>query len=110
MKLDVFGNKIQFKNGFITALHGVLEAREIEGKIVVIYDYMEFAKGRPARNMFAYNKAGLQLWRAEDIRMGATDAYTIICSEYPFKVGNFAGFNVLIDLNTGKVLDMIFTK
>lgn len=42
--------------------------------------------------------------------MGATDAFTNIISELPLQVGNFAGFEVSIDLNTGKVTNTKFTK
>jgi len=110
MKLEVNDNRIQFQDGSIAALHAVLDAREIDEKIIVIYDYMAFPKNEPARNMFAYDKSGYQLWRVEDIGMGATDAYTNILSESPFKVGNFAAFSVNIDLCSGKVNHKEFTK
>lgn len=110
MKLEVINNKIDFKDGSIPAPYEVIEAREIDERIVVIYDYMEFPKNKPARNMFAYNKVGKKLWRAQDIGMGATDAYTNILSESPLNVGNFSGFNVSIDLVTGKVIGREFTK
>lgn len=110
MKLSVSNHKIQFQGGSITAIHPVLDAREIDEKIIVIYDYMVFPKNEPARNMYAYTKLGSEIWRAEDIGMGATDAYTNVRSEVPFKVGNFSSFSVYLDINTGKVIDKEFTK
>ena len=110
MKLEVKHNQIEFSGGSILALFAVLEAREIDEKIVVIYDYMEFPKNEAARNMFAYDKSGTELWRAEDIGMGATDAYTNMISELPLKVGNFAGFTVDIEACSGKVISKEFTK
>ena len=110
MKLEVIDKKIKFKGGSLGALKTVLDAREIDDKIVVIYDYMEFPENGPARNMFAYSKSGLELWRAADIGMGSTDAYTNIISEFPLQVSNFAGFNVFFDLHTGKVISTEFTK
>lgn len=110
MKLAVSNDKVQFQGGSIPAKYPVLDAREIDGKIIVIYDYMEFPKNEPARNMFAYSKLGSEIWRAEGINMGATDAYTNVLSEFPFKVGNFSSFSVCLDINTGRVIDKEFTK
>lgn len=64
MKLEVSDNEIKFSDGSMPALYSVLEAREIDGKIIVIYDYMEFPKNEPARNLFAYSKSGSEIWRA----------------------------------------------
>jgi hypothetical protein len=110
MKLKVLNNKIEFKGGSIKAVYSVLEAREINKIILVIYDYMEFPKNEPARNLFAYDRLGNELWRAEDIGAGATDAYTGFLSEIPLKVGNFAGFSVSINLEFGSVTHKLFTK
>lgn len=110
MKLAIEGNDIVHPNGNIKAAYPVLEAREIDGRIVVLYDYMAFPRNMPSRNLFAYDARGKQLWRAEDIGFGATDGYTNIISEIPLVVGNFACFNCTIDINTGRVVDKTFTK
>ncbi|GAA0851177.1 hypothetical protein GCM10009113_34340 [Marinobacter szutsaonensis] len=110
MKLSLQGNQIIYPGGELEAQHPVLEARFIDGKIVVVYDYMAFPKDTPARNLFAYDQGGKLIWRAEDIGRGRTDAYVNILSEAPFKVGNFSGFEVELDPSTGKVLNKVFTK
>ena len=103
--------QIPYSRGVITAEHPVLAAREIGEFVVVVYDYMRFPQGQPARNLYAYSAASRRLaWRADDIGAGATDAYTNILSERPLVVGNFAGYNCTIDLGTGKVLSTAFTK
>ena len=53
---------------------------------------------------------GKKIWRAKDIGRGATDAYTNFLSESPFKVGNFAGYSVTIDTDTGAIINTEFTK
>jgi hypothetical protein len=110
MKLKVLDDKIEFKGGSIKAVYPVLEARKINELILVIYDHMEFPKDEPARNLFAYDCAGNELWRAEDIGAGATDAYTNFLSEVPLKVSNFSGFSVSINLELGRVTGKLFTK
>src|SRR5690606_14448686 len=95
--------QIPYSRGTIAAEYPVLESREIDGFVVVVYDYMAFPQGRPARNLFAYSVSSGQLaWRADAIGAGTTDAYTNILSERPLTVGNFAGYTCTIELGTGK--------
>ncbi len=88
----------------------VLEWREVAGRFLVIHDYMQYPKDSPARNLVAYSKDGAEVWAAESISTLSTDAYVNFISEAPLIVGNFAGYNVSIDLETGVVLDKRFTK
>ena len=103
--------QILSSRGAIAAEYPVLESREIDGFVVVIYDHMAFPQGDPARNLFAYSASSGQLaWRANGIGAGATDAYTNILSERPLTIGNFAGYSCIIELGTGEVLVTAFTK
>ena len=88
----------------------MLEALGDGEKVFVLYDYMAFPRDMPARNLFAYDLRGKQLWRAEDIGEGATDAYTQFIRCDPLLVSNFAGYECEIDLETGKVLGTRWTK
>jgi uncharacterized Fe-S cluster-containing radical SAM superfamily enzyme len=110
MKLSFESDVVVTSQGRIIAPYVVLDAREVEGRVFVLYDYMDFPRGEPSRNLFAYDQKGNELWRAEDIGFGAIDGYTNIISESPLTVGNFACFECTIDMNTGKVLDKSFTK
>lgn len=95
----------------LPAPYPVLETREIGDLVVVVYDYMSFPEGEPARNLFAYSaKTGAEVWRADDIGLGKTDAYTNIISEIPLVVGNFAGYSCWVDLTTGAIVSKVFTK
>jgi hypothetical protein len=110
MRLSQVNGWIEGPNVRLRAEHPVVAACLVGERVVVVYDYMAFPKGAPARNLFCYDFAGNQVWRASDIGMGATDGYTDITSEAPLWVGNFAGFNCRIDEQTGKVLERSFTK
>jgi hypothetical protein len=102
---------IPYRGGSLPAEYPVLESREIGGLIVVVYDYMAFPQGQPARNLFAYSaSSGELVWRADDIGAGDTDAYTNILYEQPLVVGNFAGCTCTLELGSGKVLSKVFTK
>jgi hypothetical protein len=88
----------------------VLKWKQVGNKYLVIFDYMEFPSNAPARNLYAFTSQGRQLWIADSISKGNTDAYTNFISEQPLIVGNFAGYNVTINIRTGKVLKTQFTK
>ena len=88
----------------------VLEWRRIGDKILVIYDYMDFPKNAPARNLFAYTESGELLWQGEAFSTLSTDASVSIISEIPLVVSNFAGYAVTYDIETGRVVDARFTK
>ncbi len=111
MKLSVTSDCITHSQGTISAPYPVIDAREISGVVVVIFDYMAFPLKAPAHNLFGYSVAtGEQLWRAEDIGLGPADAYTAVISESPLVVSNFGGFDCQVDISTGKVSGKVFTK
>ncbi len=110
MKLEFGDGWVKHSGGLLPVAYPVLEARQIDGLVVVLYDYMAFPREGPSRNLFAYNPDGTQRWRAEDIGQGRVDGYTNIMSEQPLIVGNFSSFTCTIDLRTGQVLAKEFTK
>jgi hypothetical protein len=92
------------------AKYPVLHVRRSGDKVFVIYDYMAFPREFSARNLFAYNLQGVELWRADDIGMGATDAYVGFEPGEPLIAYNFAGYACRIDEESGRVLSTDFTK
>src|ERR1700761_5975440 len=110
MKLEVGQGWVKHADGVLRTTYPVLEARQIEDLVVVLYDYMAFPREGPSRNLFAYNVDGSLRWRADDIGQGRVDGYTNIMSERPFVVGNFSSFTCTIDLRSGRVLTKEFTK
>jgi hypothetical protein len=110
MRLSHSDGYIQGPRVRIRATHPVHAAHLVGDHVLVVYDWMAFKRDAPARNLYCYDLSGQELWRAEDIEMGAADAYTSITREDPLWVGNFAGFDCRIDAATGKVVEKCFTK
>jgi hypothetical protein len=110
MKLPVRDGWIEADGFRFKGEYPVLHATLVNDRVVVIYDWMAFDRGVPARNLFCYDRSGSEIWRAQDIDWGAVDAYTNVTQENPLWVSNFAGFNCRIDEATGHVLAMDFTK
>jgi hypothetical protein len=110
MKLTVADGHVLADGGRIKATHSVLQAVQVANRVYVIYDYMEFPRKLPARNLFAYDLSGNELWRAPDIGCGPLDAYTNFVSERPLTVFNFACYICVIDEANGQVVSSNFTK
>ena len=110
LQLRINDNWIEGAAVHFRGSYPVLDARLVRDRVIVLYDYMAFERGHPARNLFCYDRLGQILWRAPGIGMGATDAYTAITSEEPPYVGNFAGVSCRVDEQTGEVLSTCFTK
>jgi hypothetical protein len=111
MTVTIEPGKIHYSLGCIETAYPVLEAREIGRLVVVVYDYMSFPQDKPARNLFAYDRhTGEEEWRAQDIGLGQTDAYTKILSDAPLLVGNFASYICRVDPRNGRVIEKEFTK
>lgn len=110
MRLQVDGKRVLGDGFYLDVGHRVTDARLIRGRVIVICDYMDFDTEGPARNLFCYDLDGAELWRASDLGLGSADGYTNFVSEEPLVVGNFAGFNCRVELETGRVLETAFTK
>jgi hypothetical protein len=110
LKIEFRGSQVSAPLGPMEVGFPVLDARLIADTVLVLCDWMTFPKGEPARNLFAYSPIGELLWQAQDIGMGAFDAYTDITSESPLVVFNYACFACTIDLSTGEVTSKQFTK
>lgn len=88
----------------------ILDAHRIGDRVVIIFDYMEFAKPQQARNLMAYDLGRKLLWVAEHPTDKQTDTYVRITSESPLRASNFASYMCDIDIETGKLLNAVFTK
>jgi hypothetical protein len=88
----------------------ILDAVMIDNKVIVIFDYMEYPKGKPAKNLVAFDLNQNQLWVAEHPTNQSNDTYVKITSENPLKANNFSSHSCQIDLETGKLIDAEFYK
>jgi hypothetical protein len=88
----------------------VLDAHQIDDKVVLVFDYMSFPKGEQAKNLMAYDLERNLLWVAEHPTKEAADTYVEIVDENPLKAWNFACYLCEIDIQTGRLLHAEFTK
>ncbi|SHG81979.1 hypothetical protein SAMN02745129_0820 [Ferrimonas marina] len=79
--------------------------------VLKLYNWMDYPRGRPARNVEAFDSNGELIWVIEDIGGGDTDCYTHISSTNgKLHVFNFMCYDCIIDEKSGKVLSKTFTK
>ncbi len=90
--------------------HPILESRKIGDRILIIYDYMDYPRYKQAQNLMAYDLDGNVLWTAEHPTNTTADCYVNFISEDPLWVWNFACYECRIDINSGKLIDKVFTK
>jgi hypothetical protein len=80
--------------------------------ILKLFNWMDYPKGKAARNVEAFDKDGNRLWVIES--MGGdprTDCYTHISSKNgEIHAFNFQCFDCIIDEGSGKVKSRKFTK
>jgi len=111
----------------------ILEASQAEGRVCLILDYSALPKKRQAENLRGYTVDGQLLWIAEhhtplDCYTGFLDKDRVRAEIAANPTGpvaecfsgfvdtrsllayNFAGYQCLIDLASGKVIRMLFTK
>ncbi|QBY04385.1 hypothetical protein E2K93_08270 [Thalassotalea sp. HSM 43] len=107
-------NRIEINGNIVELPYSILEAKEFEQCILVIFDYMEFNQNSVARNFHSIKQDGSILWVAENPTTQSTDAYVHFISldlnGHQVVVNNFAGYTCTIDLADGKLLKGEFTK
>lgn len=80
--------------------------------LLKLYNWMDYPKGAPARNVEAFDENGNLLWVIEQLGGNtATDCYTNISSiNGEIHAFNFQCFDCIVDEKTGKILSSKFTK
>jgi len=87
----------------------VLETRQFEDKLLVIYDWMKFPFASSIRNLYAYDAEGGRLWVAEARRLGYF--YTGFAGDGRLvKAATWDCFCCTLDPETGKIIEEVFTK
>ncbi len=54
MRIEFGEGWIRHSSGEFFVAHPITDAREIGGRIIVLFDYVAFPQGEAARNLFAY--------------------------------------------------------
>ena len=112
--IQVNKNRIEINGNIIELPYSILEAKELDQSILVIFDYMEFSQNSVARNFQCINLDGSVLWVAENPTTQSSDAYvnfiSIDLNGNQVVVNNFASYTCTIDLADGKLLKGVFSK
>jgi hypothetical protein len=88
----------------------VTQAAVIDGRVILIYDYMAGPRHRQFQNLEAFSFSGQRLWTAEHPTSQTADAYVEILSTSPFVVWDFACYRCELDSSNGRLIKAEFTK
>jgi hypothetical protein len=76
-----------------------------------LFNWMDYPKGEPARNIKAFNKNNELLWVIQDLGGGDADCYTHLESiSGEIHAINFMCYDCIINEKDGKVISKKFTK
>ena len=104
-KLEVVLNFIDFDRHY-----RVLDTIELNDRIIILFDSFEMSKSSQAQNLKCFKLDGTLVWIAEHPTNQTADTYININYDGKLKANSFGGYLVDLDLETGKILDSIFTK
>lgn len=87
----------------------VLRTLQFGEMLLVICDWMEFAREEPTLNLYAYDANGGRLWIAEERHLD--DFFTgFVGDGQSLQVSTWNGFCCTLDAETGKIISSEFTK
>jgi len=109
------GKELSIDKVTITLPYSILDAEVSNGKIFVVYDYMEFPMDAPAKNLVCIDASGNELWVAGNPTKQNNDGYTNFNrTDKPIEnciaVNNFAGYLCQVNKSTGELANVQFTK
>jgi hypothetical protein len=113
--IEFSGKELSIEKVTITLPYSILDAEVSDGRIFVVYDYMEFPVDAPARNLVCIDNSGKELWVAGNPTNQNNDGYTNInrtdeAIENCIPVNNFAGYLCQVNKSTGELTNVQFTK
>ncbi len=81
-----------------------------DGGAITLYDWMDEAVG-DGRNLIRTDATGREIWRATPPLVGHNDCFTnILPDPHRLKLGTWCGYEVAVDVETGEVTVISFTK
>jgi hypothetical protein len=83
---------------------------EYDDLIVILYEYSSFEGVGQFSNLFAVDRDGNEIWRADHPTTDSSSAYVRITSSDPLVVSNFTSYQCTIDVNSGRIVDTVLTK
>ena len=94
----------------------VIDAVLINDTVLLIFDCREYPENKAARNLEGFNLDGQRLWVAENPTDTPNEAYAEFLADdegtvaNTVDVGDLSGFRCSIDINTGKLVNVVYTK
>jgi len=83
---------------------------EYDDLIVILYKYFLFEGKGQFSNLFAVDKDGNEIWRADHPTSDSASAYVkIICLD-PLVVSNFTADQCTFDVKSGRIVNVVFNK
>lgn len=107
------GKKVVVGNHVWHVRWTVSQVEFVDGRVIVLYDYMAAPPREHFANLEAFAPDGSSLWMAEHPIRTATDSYVSISvdnDESLITAYSFAGFTCKIATSTGKLVNAEFTK
>jgi hypothetical protein len=115
-RLQFQGNNVSVDSSSWTTDKPVVDGL-IKGDVVLlIFDYTHYSDNKVARNLEGFTVDGKLLWIAENPVDTANEAYAEFIEEEnnqsgnTVEVGDLAGFRCTVDINTGQLVNVVFTK
>ena len=92
----------------------VIDATLKNGIVLLILDYTKYPDNKVACNLEGYTPKGQRLWVAENPTDTPNEAYVEFLPEEDalqntVEVGDLAGFRCDIDINTGTLVNVVYT-
>jgi len=88
----------------------VKQAVIVDGRVILLYDYMAGPRHRQFQNLEAFSFSGQRLWTAQHPTSETGDAYVEILSISPLLVWDFACYRCILDPSSGRLIESQFTK
>ena len=111
MKLEYLDCRLKINDIEMVVEHPIAVAISDGERAFIIFDYSDFPPQFRPNNLVCFDGAGHEAWCGENPVQLGSSAYTNFVSVSPhLVVGNFAGYDVTLNKETGKVLDLKFLK
>ena len=88
----------------------IYDIAEYDDRIVVLFVYSADDGIGQFKNLIAVDREGNEIWKAEHPSTDSSSAYVKIDHGDPLVAWNFSGHKCSIDLDSGRIIDTVFTK
>ena len=83
---------------------------EYDDRIVILFVYSSYEGIGQFKNLLAVDRDGNEIWRADHPTTDSSSAYVKINNTNPLLAWNFTGYKCSINLENGRIVDVVFTN